>query len=177
MRLEAEAWHFRVCLRAEHTVKHVMLLVKWAGAERSTAICSGDIVVEEVARNEFHQIMECFGVLWGATLSGRVIVYRRFEGPWQQLQVESSTKEIDTFLRSISRKVKDRHGSYVTTIYARVLLCRLTWTRIQTKALTATAELLPSLLRLHLLSFSDLFYAYFRHIDRQPSHFICLSSS
>jgi hypothetical protein len=99
------------------------------------------------------------------------------EGPWQQLQVESSTKEINKFLRSISRKVNDRHGSYVTTIYARVLLCRLTCTRTQTKALTATAELPASSLLLHLLSSSDLFYAYFRHIDKQPSHFMCFSSS
>ena len=128
-------------LRAEHTVKHAMLRVKWAGSERSTANRSGDNVAEKVARNEFHQIMECFGPFGGggATLSRRVSVFRRFEGPWHQLQVESSTKESNKFLISISRKVKYRHGSHVTTIHARVLLCRLTWTRTQTKVLTATA--------------------------------------
>jgi hypothetical protein len=41
LRLEAEAWHFRVCLHAEHKVKHIMLRVKWAGAERSAANRSG----------------------------------------------------------------------------------------------------------------------------------------
>jgi hypothetical protein len=38
-----------------------------------------------------------FRVLWGAMLSRRVSVFRRFEGPWQQLQVESPTEQTNKF--------------------------------------------------------------------------------
>jgi hypothetical protein len=51
LRLEAEAWHFRVCLRAEHKVKQVMLRVKWAGAERCTANRSGGSRAERISPN------------------------------------------------------------------------------------------------------------------------------
>jgi len=46
-------------------------------------------------------IMECFRFCGGATLSRRVSVSRRFEGPWQQLQVQSSTEQINDFFFDI----------------------------------------------------------------------------
>jgi hypothetical protein len=83
LRLDAEAWHDRVYLRMKHTCKAreaTCYLCKELSPIALSQTTCGDIVVGEVARNEFNEITKMIGVFWHVALSRRVSISRRFEG-------------------------------------------------------------------------------------------------